>query len=224
MPLSRWTRSTRRACGAGAALAAVAVVTGSVLLVAARPLAAVQCIDTVRYQGKLYDGTFVGKPLRKGAQLHATRPGCSDSSGASVPAAGVTVAKVVGVSPSLALLAANDRRHVYLVSGVFPENPDHPLHIALYGNRARPNECLGAHALGSTHVRGTVTETPLAFNLLQVRSATRVTSLTIDAWTRLRFPVTRRLLKGARVDVTAVRCLRPNTTSPVLVARRIDLA
>jgi Family of unknown function (DUF6281) len=185
--------------------------------------ATAMCVDVVRYQGKLYQGTFVGRALRKGRRMRAVRPGCEDTPGANEPDVGVTVAQVVGVSPSLALLAANEARHVYLVSGVFPENPNHPLHIALYGNRARPNECLGARVVGSTRIRGTVTETPLAFNLLPVRSTTRVTSLTVDAWTHLDFPVTHRLVKGARVDIKALRCLKPNTTGAVLVARRIAL-
>jgi hypothetical protein len=182
------------------------------------------CVDVVRYQGKLYEGTFIGRTLRRGQRVHAVRPGCSDTPGANEPDAGVTVARVVGVAQSLALLAADDARHVYLVAGVFPENANHPLHIALYGNRGRPNECLGARLVGSLRILGTVTETPLAFNLLSVRSTTRVTRLLwVDAWTHLGFPVTHRLLKGSRVDVAAVRCLRPNATSAVLVARRIHL-
>jgi hypothetical protein len=72
--------------------------------------------------------------------------------------------------------------------------------------------------------QGTVTETPLPFNLLSVRSATGVTrQLSVDAWTRLAYPYSRRLVKGSRVAVTAVRCLRPNTTTPLLTARRISL-
>jgi hypothetical protein len=184
----------------------------------------VACADVVRYHETLYAGTFVGRAFHRGARLHATRPGCNDTPGAHEPDLGVTVARVVGVAPALALLATDSARHVYLVSGVFPENPDHPLHIAFYGNRARPNECSGARVLGSVHVRGTVTETPLAFSLLSVRTATHSTRLFwVDAWTRLTFPFTRRLVKGARVDVAAVRCLRPNTTGPVLVARQLRL-
>jgi Family of unknown function (DUF6281) len=183
------------------------------------------CADVVRYHGTLYEGTFVGRALRRASQrLHAVRPGCNDTPGANEPDTGVTLANIVGVSPSLALLATDNARHVYLVAGVFPENPNHPLHVALYGNRARPNECVGAKLVGSVHIRGTVTETPLPFNLLSVRSTTRVTSLLlVDAWTRLGFPFTRRLVKGNRVDVAAARCRRPNTTRAMLVARRITL-
>jgi hypothetical protein len=152
------------------------------------------------------------------------RPGCNDTPGANEPDIGLTVTQIVGVSPSLAVLAVDNARHVYLVSGVFPEYPDHPLHIALYGNRARPNACAGATALGSVRVRGAVTETPLAFNLLSVRSTTRVTrQLWVDAWTRLAFPFTRRVVKGNRVDVVATRCRKPNTTGAILVARRVTL-
>jgi uncharacterized protein DUF6281 len=181
------------------------------------------CADVVRYQGKLYLGTFVGRGLRRGARVHAVRPGCKDTPGVNEPDVGVTLTRVGGVSASLALLAADEARHVYLVSGVFPQNPNHPLHIVLYGNRARPNECLGARTTASLRFRGTVAETPFAFNLLSVRSATGVTrQLSVDAWTRLAYPYARRLVKGSRVSVTAVRCLRPNTTSPLLVARRIS--
>jgi hypothetical protein len=178
----------------------------------------------VRYQGKLYLGTFVGRALHRGARVHAVRPGCKDTPGVNEPDVGVTLAQVRGVSASLTLLAADEARHVYLVSGVFPENPNHPLHIALYGNRARPNECLGARVVGSLRFQGTVTDTPLAFNLLPVHSATRLTRLlSVDAWTHLAYPYAHRLVKGSRVAVTAVRCLRPNTTAPLLVARRISL-
>jgi hypothetical protein len=188
------------------------------------PAGATVCADVVRYRGTLYEGTFVGRALRRGARVHAVRPGCNDVSGANESDAGVTLTQIVGVSASLAVLAVDNARHVYLVSGVFPEYPDHPLHIALYGNRARPNACAGAKVLGAVRVRGTVTATPLAFNLLSVRSTARLTrQLWIDAWTRLGFPFTRRLVKGNRVDVVATRCRRPNTTGAIVVARRITL-
>lgn len=203
--------------------AAVASVICSVAARGAPARATASCADLVRYQGKLYEGTFVGGTLHRGARVGAVRPGCNDTPGAHEPDVAVTVGRVAAVAPSLALLAADDARHVYLVSGVFPENPNHPLHIALYGNRARPNECLGARVLGSLRIRGTVAETPLPFNLLLVRSGNHVTSLIVDAWTRLGFPVTRRLVQGARVDVTASRCLKPNATRPLLVARRVAL-
>ena len=66
-------------------------------------------------------------------------------------------------------------------------------------------------------------ETPLAFNLVSVRSSSGSKTLTVDAWTQLRYPFTRRLVKGTRVQVVATRCVPPNATSAVLVARRIDL-
>src|SRR5205814_9913540 len=127
---------------------------------AGSPTRATACADVVRYGGKLCDGTFVGRALRRGVRIHAVRPGCNDTPGANEPDVAVTATKIVGVSPSLAVLAVDDAHHVYLVSGVFPEYPDHPLHIALYGNRARPNECAGARVVGSARIRGTVTETP----------------------------------------------------------------
>lgn len=180
------------------------------------------CADVVRYRGTLYEGTFIGKAQRRGPRMRAVRPGCNDTPGANEPDVGVTVAQIVGVPPSLAVLAPENPRHVYLVAGVFPEYPDHPLHIALYGNRARPNDCAGARTLGSVRVRGTVTETPLAFNLLSVRTESRRTwLLRVDAWTRLAYPYTRPLVKGNRVDIVATRCRKPNTTGPLVVARRI---
>jgi hypothetical protein len=206
-----------------AAVIAVAAVTYAAGAAAA-PFQRGACADLVRYRGALYEGTFVGRALRKGRRVRAVRPGCNDTPGASEPDVRVTLADVVGVSPSLALVAADNARHVYLVAGIFPENPNHPLHIALYGNRGRPNECLGARVLGSLRILGTLSETPLAFNLLSVRSTTGSTSLLhVDAWTRLAFPFTRRLVKGNRVDVVAARCRAPNTTRAILVARRIAL-
>jgi hypothetical protein len=185
---------------------------------------AAACGDLVRYRGTLYAGTFVGTALKRASQrVRVVRPGCNDTRGAHEPETGATLALVAGVSPALALLATDNRRHVYLTSGVFPQNPDHPLHIALYGNRARPDECLGAKILGSLRIRGTVTETPLAFNMVAVRSTTRVTSLLfVDARTRLGYQFTRPLVKGNLVTVVAVRCRRPNATGAILVARRID--
>jgi hypothetical protein len=188
------------------------------------PARATACADVVRYGGKLYEGTFVGRTLRRGPRVRAVRPGCNDTPGANEPDVGVTLTKIVGVSPALAVLALDNGRHVYLVAGVFPEFPDHPLHVALYGNRARPNDCAGARVLGTVRIRGTVTETPLAFNLLSVRATAGTTSLLwVDAWTRLAFPFTRRVVKGNRVDIVATRCRRPNTTGAILVARRIAL-
>ncbi|HZC28793.1 MAG TPA: hypothetical protein VE269_03555, partial [Gaiellaceae bacterium] len=160
----------------------------------------------------------------RGARVHGVRPGCNDTPTANEPAVGVSLAQVVGVSPALAVLAADNVRHVYLVAGVFPEHPDHPRHIALYGNRARPNECASAAVLGSVRVRGTVGETPLPFGLLSVRTpAGRTSLIRVDAWTRLDFPYTRRLVEGNRVDVVATRCRAKNTAAAVLVARRIAL-
>jgi hypothetical protein len=178
----------------------------------------------VRYQGKLYEGTFVGKTLRRGRHVRAVRPGCNDTSGASEPDVAVTVSQIVGVPQALAVLASDNARHVYLVAGVFPEYPDHPLHVALYGNRARPNDCAGARTLGSVRVRGAVVETPLAFNFLALRTGSRRTwLLRVDAWTRLAYPYTRPLVKGTRLDIVATRCRKPNTTGPLVVARLIVL-
>lgn len=188
------------------------------------PTSATACADVVRYRGTLYEGTFIGRALRRGARVDAVRPGCNDTPGANEPDVGVTLTQIAGVSPALAVLALDNARHVYLVAGVFPEHPDHPLHIALYGNRGRPNDCAGATLLGSVRVRGTVTETPLAFNLLSVRTAPRRTSLLrVDAWTRLAYAYTRPLVKGDRVDIVAARCRVKNTTRALLVARRIAL-
>jgi hypothetical protein len=185
---------------------------------------ATACTDVVSYRGTLYEGTFVGRALRRGPRVQGIRPGCNDTPGANEPDVSATLTQIVGVPPSLAVLAVDNARHVYLVAGVFPEYPDHPLHIALYGNRARPNECAGARALGTTRIRGTVTETPLPFGFLSVRTSSRRTSLLlIDAWTRLAFPYTHPLVKGDRVDVVAARCRARNTTRALLVARRISL-
>jgi hypothetical protein len=222
--LSRWTGRTWRLAGALAVLASSATLIGAAATAGAPLRDTAACADVVRYQGKLYTGTFVGRALHRGARVHAVRPGCDDTTGVNTSDAGVALAHVGGVSSSLALLATDEARHVYLVSGVFPENPNHPLHIALYGNRARPNQCIGARAVGSLRFQGTVTETPSAFNLLSVHSTAGVTrQLSVDAWTRLAYPYAHRLVKGSRVAVTAVRCLRPNTTAPLLVARRIGL-
>jgi hypothetical protein len=225
VPLSRLTSRGWRLAGALGVLAVSATLIAAGASAGAPLRNTATCSDVVRFQGKLYLGTFVGRALhRGGGRVHAVRPGCEDTPGVNAPDVGVTLTHVARVSPSLALLATDEARHVYLVSGVFPENPDHPLHIALYGNRARPNECLGARAVGSLHFAGTVTDTPLAFNLLSVRSAAGVTrQLSVDAWSRLAYPYAHRLVKGSRVAVTAVRCLRPNTTAPLLVARRIGL-
>ena len=210
-------------------LASIGLVTACVLLssssaAASTPTRATACADVVRYGGKLYDGTFVGRAQRRGARIRVVRPGCNDTGGANEPDIAITATKIVGVSPTLAVLAVDNARHVYLVSGVFPEYPDHPLHIALYGNRARPNECAGARVVGAVRIRGSVTETPLAFDLLSVRTASRQTSLLrIDAWTRLAYPYTLPLVKGNRVDIVATRCRKPNTTAALVVARRIAL-
>jgi hypothetical protein len=181
------------------------------------------CADLVRYHGTLYEGTFVGRPLRRGQRVRGVRPTCNDGPGGSEKAVGTRLAQIRSVAPSLALLAVDDARHVYLVAGVFPENPNHPLHIALYGARQRPNECQGAVVVGSLRIRGTVSDTPLPFNLLVVRSPTGSRSLLVDAWTHLDYPITRRLVKGNGVQVVAARCRAPNATRAVLVARRIDL-
>ena len=218
--MPRLRRTTVVGVGAFAALATALLAAVG----AGAPARVTACADVVRYGGRLYEGTFVGRALRRGARVRAVRPGCNDTPGANEPDVGVTLTQIVGVSRTLAVLAPDNARHVYLVAGVFPEFPDHPLHIALYGNRARPNDCAGARVLGSVRVRGTVTETPLAFNLLSVRSTTGATSLLwIDAGTRLAFPFTRRVVKGDRVDIAAARCRRPNTTGAILVARRIAL-
>jgi hypothetical protein len=186
---------------------------------------ATACVPLVRYRGTLYEGGFVDAALRRAShRVHAIRPGCNDTPGAHEPDTRVTLTFIAGVSPSLALLASENARLVYLVSGVFPENPSHPLHVALYGNHARPNACFAAKAVGSLRIRGTVTETPLPFSMLSVRSTTGPTSLlSIDARTQLGYAYTHPLAKGERVAILAVRCRRPHTTRSLLVARRIDL-
>jgi hypothetical protein len=187
------------------------------------PARAFACADLVRYRGALYDGTFLGRALRTGQHVRAVRLGCADGPGGTVKNVGTRLAQVRGVAPSLALLADDNARHVYLVAGVFPENPNHPLHIALYGNRARPNECQGGAVLGSLRIRGTVSATPSPFNPLSVRTAGGSSALIVDAWTHLEYAFTRRLVEGNRVQVVAVRCRAPNTTRALLVARRIAL-
>lgn len=176
----------------------------------------------MRYRDTAYVGTFVGRALRAGQRVRAVRPGCTDSRGGTAKDSGLTLTHISGVAPSLALLATDDSRHVFLVAGVFPESPNHPLHTALYGNRARPKDCQGT-VLGSLRIRGSVAASPLPFNPLVVRSTAGSKALIVDAWTHLGFPYTRPLVGGNRVQVVAARCRAPNTTTPVLVARRIDL-
>ena len=73
---------------------------------------ATACADVVRYRGTLYEGTFVGRAPRRGARAHGVRPGCNDTPTANEPAVRVSLAQVVGVSPALAVLAADNVRHV----------------------------------------------------------------------------------------------------------------
>jgi hypothetical protein len=204
---------------------AIVAFAGSAASGAAVPTRASTCADVVRFRATLYEGTFVGHTMRRAAQrVHAVRPGCNETPGVHEADTAATLANIEGISTAIALLATDNTRHVYLVSGVFPENPNHPLHIALYGNRARPNDCLGAKVLGSLRIRGTVSETPFAFNQLSVRMTAGTTSLLwVDALTRLGYPFTRPLVKGRGVIIAALRCRRPNTTASILVARRIDL-
>jgi hypothetical protein len=221
VPLPRKAASLRRS--ATVILVVVAAVSGAAPAASTdRPSGQSACADLVRYHGALFAGTFVGRAVRVGQHVRAVRLGCADGPGGTVKNVGTRLAQIRGVAPSLALLADDNARHVYLVAGVFPENPNHPLHIALYGNRARPDDCQGA-VLGSLRVRGTVSATPLPFNPLSVRTASGSRPLIVDAWTRLDYPYTRRLVKGNRVQVVAARCRAPNTTRAVVVARRIDL-
>jgi hypothetical protein len=221
VPLPRKAASPRRS--AIVILVVVAAVSGATPAASTdRPSGQSACADLVRYHGALFAGTFVGRALRVGQRVHAVRLGCADGPGSIAKSVGTRLAQIRGVTPSLALLADDNARHVYLVAGVFPENPNHPLHIALYGNRARPDDCQGA-VLGSLRVRGTVSATPLPFNPLSVRSANGSRPLIVDAWTHLGYAYTRRLVKGNRVQVVAARCRAPNTSRAVLVARRLDL-
>ena len=191
----------------------------SLLLALAAPT---MCIDAVRFDGSLYSGVQLRRPLSLAGTLHGVRPACRDTV-PSPPASDTPLAlsRIAGVDPRVAVAIRGRPQVAYVVGGTFPQVPSFPLHRAVYDSARKPDECAGWTVGRPFSFVGRVREESLAFSMLQVRGARAERSYFVDARTRLGFPATRRLRAGTRVAVTAVTCRKGELHK--VVARRISL-
>ena len=129
------------------AVGVTAVLAASGLLVGVA--SATSCADLLIWNGVRYDGAggdharqvrFAGEAGEAVIPVcnDEGSPGCQEDEGTNIP-----VFRLSGIDPQVAVGARASGREVYLAAGYFPELPDHPLHVAIYGSPRRPNERAG---------------------------------------------------------------------------------
>jgi hypothetical protein len=108
--------------------------------------------DLLIWNGVRYDGAGgdLAGHVRFGGEIgEALIPACDDTGDGSGPGCegedgtAVPVLRLSGVDSQLAVGTRAAGRAVYLAAGYFPELPNHPLHMAIYGTPRRPNERAG---------------------------------------------------------------------------------
>jgi hypothetical protein len=119
------------------ALAAVIVALGATGILASAALGT-SCAEAVEWNGIPYVsvGQVRERPERGAALGEGEIPDCEAGGRCAPPDESVQVFSLEGVDPSVAVAA---RDGVYLAPGTLPALPDHPLHDAVYGSRARPS-------------------------------------------------------------------------------------
>jgi Family of unknown function (DUF6281) len=96
------------------------------------------CEEAVEWNGERYVSvtTTHGGPGR-GARLgEGEIPDCSAGGRCAPPGEAVTIFRVAGIDPGVAVAAPDG---VFLAPGTFPALPDHPLHEAVFGSPASPS-------------------------------------------------------------------------------------
>jgi len=188
---------------------------------------AASCRSALEWMGHTYYGDVTGRGLpATGAAVapSARQPACDDTNNASGAAAKVSVRRLVGVSPEIALRRSGDTgRLVFLIGGVFTALPGHPLHRAFWGSRSRPYRPGQGRRC---EVRGRV-DRPGVNDLGIADGAGEVSSVAIDARTVIDGAPRRGgqpfLRQGATARVVGRRCTDLETGGERLTAVRVTV-
>lgn len=170
---------------------------------------ATSCAPTLTWRGTLYGGGWgtrgveFGRPIGTGYV-----PDCPNPGEKAGPPSPVTLLRVTGVRPAIAVGTRHDR-DLYLAEGFFVESRRHPLHRNVFGRRS-PNETRGWSCGPAFRRTGRVTSVP-PLNLRVAYGRTgRERHFFVDAQTRFDDRLTRLgvpyLSAGTRVSLTAKRC------------------
>ena len=180
--------------------------------------AATSCAPTLTWRGVVYHGGFSGRGLGFGETVGTGLvPSCPSQGEPAAPPEPVTLLRIRGVRPALAVAPRNERRP-YIADGYVIESPRHPLH-RMFFPRGVPNETAGWSCARSFTRVGRVTHTPP--NVFRVNGVQYfLDSRTVFGRRLMRHGVPY-LGRGTRVGLEARRCSRRGHNGPKLVARRL---
>jgi hypothetical protein len=181
------------------------------------------CGAVLKWRGALYFGDFPTRAIKFGARVGTGQiPDCADTGEPPGPATPVTLLRVSGVRPAIAVGTAPDR-DLYLRHGFVIQSPRHPLHAKIF-RRGSPNETRGWSCGPEFRRAGRVTSAPPLNLRIRYRRTQQQPQFFVDANTRFSDRLTRFgvpfLAIGARVTVKATRCTASKGRSK-LVARSL---
>ena len=170
---------------------------------------AASCAATLTWRGTLYSGLWAPRGVEFGGRIGTGYvPDCPGPGEEPEPPTPVTLLRVKGVRPAIAV-ATRHERSLYLAEGFIIESRRHPLHRAVF-RRGSPNETRGWSCGPLFRRTGQVTSAP-PFNLrVAYRRTGRLGHFFVDAETRFDDRLTRfgvpYLRVGTNVRLTARRC------------------
>ena len=187
---------------------ALAALAGALLALASAESHATSCAPILTWRGTVYSGGFTTRGLEFGLRIGtAYVPDCPNPGEKEGPPTPVTLLRVVGIRPAIAVGTRHDREP-YLAEGFFIESPRHPLHRKIFGRRS-PDETRGWSCGTRFRRSGRVTSAP-PFNLRIAYRNRRQADFFVDANTDFSTHLTRfgvpYLAVETRVTVIATRC------------------
>jgi hypothetical protein len=178
------------------------------------------CGAVLKWRGVFYFGDFPTRGIKFGARVGTGQiPDCADTGEPPGPSTPITLLRVAGVRPAIAVGTAPDRE-LYLRHGFVIQSPHHPLHEKIFRGRS-PNETRGWSCGREFRRAGRVASAPPLVVRIRYRGTRRQPQLFVDARTRFSDRLTRFgvpfLGIGARVTVVATRCTASGGRSKVVV-------
>jgi hypothetical protein len=210
-------------------LAAVCVMVACSMAAPAKAQA-LSCAAVVLVDGYQLVGISIahrqGRLPRRGVQLRAVEPACSDEE----EDRHVSVTALAGMPVRLAVAPEREHTTVYLADGSLVELADHPLHGAWYPDAGRPSFRRGRSCSRTESVAGRVIH-PAGFTRLRLTTPNGERTLRVDARSRItNRPAYQPVLPGQQLSAQLVKCGRRHVadrihfTGATIAAQRVERA